>query len=505
MKNNHSIIVMLSGFIILSLIATYISSDLVMVVKGENTDPVLSEVGAYIQEGESGQEYFFTVTYTDPDGDEGIVLLHIDSNDPITMRTLDQDPKEGQYYEITFSDIKLDDNSEFRFSGDDQNGSTAYLPAQTEDPFLFGDFDGWGEPPVLSSPDVYFDGDDWIFNVTYQDPDGDEVENLYLILNDVDYISMETTDTDPLSGQNYKARVLENDVTELTEFYFSVDDENGSYTDLYEEDSNMFLVQDFKRDNGNGGTGNGGGVSKDESKTNETVANPFEGWLDNPEVVVGMFGLIAVGAGSAYGIYRSRKKQGRFSKLLTRLDDVYSSYKMNPRRCETELENMKSTINEDLKKGVIDENNYTILKGRIDEFLSEIHSEAIHPGITKLSKDIKRKNKNNPVDDKTSKEKQANLKELPWEQAEKLIKKWVKQNWNEDVIKVKQLSEGGVEETEVPQYTDGHTPESTTIKSFTYIARVKAKKPTGKVGDYKINFHFEKGEGGWRIKLAGVM
>jgi hypothetical protein len=144
----------------------------------------------------------------------------------------------------------------------------------------------------------------------------------------------------------------------------------------------MFEVRDIYDPDSNGGDGNGGGSDgngngnggggTDDTEDGSGVA---EGWLDNPEVVVGLVGLIAIGAGSAFGVYRRKKKQGRFSQLLTKLDDVHTSFKMNPQRCETELKKMKVTINEDLKKGVIDENNYSILKGRIDEIKDEIQKE----------------------------------------------------------------------------------------------------------------------------------
>lgn len=346
------------------------------VVSAENTEPVLSDMNAYTDYEDTGPEYYFNVIYTDADGEEGTVLLYIDSNDPVTMRTLDQDPAEGQYYEVYITDLQVTDDSEFYFTADDGSGNLTYLPPEDDDPYLFGDFDGWGEPPVLSEPDVYFDGDDWVFNVTYFDPDGDEAENVYLILDDEVYIYMDTDDPDPDTGQNYIVRVLESDVNESTEFYFSADDENGSYSDLYDEGTTMFVVADFEDDGGSGNGGGGGGSGDGKPEVDGGGGTSFlEGWLDNPEVVVGLIGVFILVGGSAFGVFRRKKKQHRFSDLLTKLDDIYTSFKMNPQRCETELKKIKSTINEDLKKGVIDENNYTILKDRVDEILGEIKSE----------------------------------------------------------------------------------------------------------------------------------
>lgn len=99
---------------------------------------------------------------------------------------------------------------------------------------------------------------------------------------------------------------------------------------------------------------------------------------------------------------------------------------------------------------------------------------------------------------------------LSWQQAQELITKWIKKNWREDVTEVKPLSEGGMETT-----TERHqgsfmgyswyTGEKTVTRDFVFEASVKTDKPTGKKGNYKIRFHFDKGPTGWFIKRAGVM
>jgi hypothetical protein len=439
MKQIHSIIPLFSG-ILITLILIIVSLNFSFVVSAENIEPELADAGAYSQEGEAGDEYFFTIVYTDADGDEGTVLLYIGSHEPYTMRTLEPDPIEGQYYEVVISDITVEDSFEFYYTADDGSGNITQFPPAGEDPLLFGDFDGWGEQPILSSPGVYFDGDDWVFNVTYQDPDGNEADGLDLVLNDEIYINMGTSDSDPFIGQNYSAKVLESQVNNETEFYFSVDDVNGSYSSLYDDDSSMFVVRDLlsfykgaKDDNG-GGNGGGDEPKKDDSKSN---GDSLEGWFDNPEVLVGIIGILIIIAGSAFGVYRRRKKQSRFSDLLSKLDDVYGTYKMSPKRCETELEKMKATINEDLKKGVIDENNYTILKSRIDEILGEIRSEAIRSEVSVLPKDIELKIKDMLIDGKITREeydkilpaiKGSTMGKEDKEKMRKMVKSWVKKD-----------------------------------------------------------------------------
>jgi hypothetical protein len=422
-----------------TFILLLVSWNLTLVASAQNIEPELSEAGAYFQEGEAGDEYFFTIVYTDADGDEGTVLLYIESHEPYTMRTLEPDPIEGQYYEVVISDITVEDSFEFYYTADDGSGNITQFPPESEDPLLFGDFDGWGEQPILSSAGVYFDGDDWVFNVTYQDPDGDKADGLDLVLNDEIYISMGTSDSDPFVGQNYSAKVLETTVNNETEFYFSVDDVNGSYSSLYDDDGSMFVVRDllsfYKGVKDDNGGGNGGGEPKKDDGNSD--GGSLEGWSDNPEVLVGIIGILIIIAGSAFGVYRRRKKQGRFSDLLTKLDDVYGTYKMSPKRCETELEKMKVTINEDLKKGVIDENNYTILKNRIDEILGEIRSEAIRSEVSVLPKDIELKIKDMLIDGKITREeydkilpaiKGSTMANEDKEKMRKMVKSWVKKD-----------------------------------------------------------------------------
>ena len=116
---------------------------------------------------------------------------------------------------------------------------------------------------------------------------------------------------------------------------------------------------------GGDGDGDGGGIS---------FGFPA-GW-DDPEVIVGLLALVGMAGAGGYGIYRKKKKRSRFSDLLTQLDDIYNAFKTNPHKCEIELEKVRGTINEDLKSCVIDENNYNILKDRIEEIMQEIRSGA---------------------------------------------------------------------------------------------------------------------------------
>ena len=410
-----------------------------------NSAPVLTEpyINYNINENDN-LEAVFEIYYSDADGDDGEVFVFINDTS-IKMGTLDMDPTRGQYYYGRILESKINDYTEFYFYADDNNGSNVTLKDEDQDPFLVGDFLGWGEEPILSGPAIFYDGDDWVFNVTYSDPDGDEAEDLYIYIIGQDAVYMETKDTDPLAGQNYTAKVLESKIDKETEFYFAVTDTGGSYAELYDEDWDYLVVGDFIDSSGpTNGNGNGGGVvdvdtdgdgtldsvdafpndaaasldsdgdnypnnwnqgkSVKDSTTNLTIDaypndptkwNPEEeegddgfGRWGDPEVIVAIIALIGMAAGSIAGIWFRTRKRKRFSALLTKIDEVYSSYKMHPRKCERELEKIKTEVDEDLKSNVIDENNYSILKDRIGEIIQEIRSESLRSKVQDLPKDM---------------------------------------------------------------------------------------------------------------------
>ncbi|UCF09163.1 MAG: hypothetical protein JSW28_05665 [Thermoplasmata archaeon] len=356
-----------------------------MIAKAQNNPPELLDPSAYFYEG----EIHFSVTYRDEDGDAGAVSIYIEDNAGQSMLSGDGNPSEGQYFWLELPDTGIDDNTQFYFSADDGSGNTVFLKDEDGYAFLVGDFDGWGDPPILSEADVYFDDDDWVFNVTYRDVDGDTGE-VRLFIGDEAHL-MQTSDPDPLTGQNFVVHVLESKVNTSTRFYFEADDEMGSWTSLYDTDGYPFVVSDFM---GEDGTGN-------DVVNGEDGIAISEAWLE-PEVLVGIIGLVALGGGSAYGVWRRKKKRGRFSELLTKLDDIYLSFKTNPHKCEIELEKMRGEINEDLKSNVIDENNYSILKQRLDEIISEIRSESLHSQVTDIPKEIELRIKDMLIDGKIS-------------------------------------------------------------------------------------------------------
>lgn len=400
--------------------------------RANNSAPVLSSPSVYHNVDDEGTVTItFEVIYSDADGDEGTVLLHIENEAPENMRTSDFEPTEGQYYFIYIPETDINDDTEFYFSAEDNNGSSTTLQNLNNQPFLVGDYLGWGDEPILSNPDVYFDGDDWVFNVTYRDLDGDEASYVSLYINDEFSGDMDTEDTDPFTGQNYIGYVRESEVDEYTEFYFEAQDTGGSYSYLYDENWENFVVGNLLDSNGPDGTdgdengdGDGGGFALPE------------GWND-PEVIVGIVALLAMGIGSAVGVWLRKRKRRRFSDLLSKIDDVYGSYKTHPRKCETELEKIRAEVDEDLKRSTIDENNYSILKDRLDEIMQEIRGEVLRSQVQDLPKDMELRIKDMLIDGKITKTeydkfmkavKGSAMTTKAKEQMEKLVATWMRED-----------------------------------------------------------------------------
>jgi hypothetical protein len=403
-------------------------------IKGQqitpNRAPVMVDPGMWISDNDA----YFSVTYRDQDGDKGEVTVFIDDS-PVELVTYDNDAIEGLYYEMYVSASEVDDYTEFYYVANDQNGSEITLNDEYGDPFLVGDFDGWGEPPVLTNPDVYLDGNFWVFNVTYRDPEGDEAYYVAINIDEEYWYDMETTDPDPFEGQNFQVSIPNGVSTENSEFYIDAEDVRGSYADIYDYEGDYFNVADFLESDGNGGDGgdegDGGGFGG--------ISLP-EGWGD-PEVLVGLLALVGMAGAGGYGIYRSRKKRGRFSELLTKLDDIYNSFKTNPHKCEMELEKVRGIINEDLKRSVIDENNYNILKDRIDEIMQEIRSESLLAEVRDMPKDVEIKIKDMLIDGKITRAEYDKILPLikgsemdsgDKEKMEKTLESWVEKDKRSD-------------------------------------------------------------------------
>jgi hypothetical protein len=385
--------------------------------------PVLSNADVSMQ----GDLVVFEVTYQHEEGELGTVWINFDLDTWHEMTTEDLYPVSGQKYSITFFKADLTHDAPFWFDAMDESERWGYLPEDLGD-FYISDFvteAEWGYEPVLSNPQVQLDGDNVVFSVTYQDGDGDiGTVRIYLGLS---YYDMGTSDTNPASGQRYNKSFPKSNYAHDQSFHFEAWDGRGGHVVLNNSGPD-FLISDFiteeqweKSSSGNGDGGSAFG----------------EGWFDNPEVMVGIIALVAMGAGSAYGIYHRKKKRGRFSELLGNLDEIYRSYKLNPHKCEIELEKMRAIINMELRRSVIDENNYSILKDRIDELVTEIRSDSLQSQVSELPKDIEMRVKDMLIDGKISRDEYDKL--LPIitgsdmaagdkEKMQKVLEGWVRED-----------------------------------------------------------------------------
>jgi hypothetical protein len=397
-----------------------------------NTNPYFTDPDVY----NTGGSYVFEVIYGDNEGDPGEIwlVLNDDWENAWEMQTWEEDPFYGQTHEVYVSKSEANLDTEFYFYAMDAYGGETVLPETVN--FVVMDF--IENDPILSNPDVYYEDPGWVFNITYRDPDGDVGTVEIWFVDTGNYFELETSDTNPYEGMNYKAVLYPSDIVidENTTFYLVADDGDEGMSILTDSGDLPFLVGDFLgSENGDGADGNGGDGGGDGDSGGSGFQLPAR-WGD-PEVIVGIIALVAVGGGSAYGVYRRKKKQGRFSDLLTDLDEVYKSYKMNPHKCEIELEKMRALVNEDLKHGVIDENNYSILKERIDELIREIRSDSLHSEVKDIPKELELRIKDMLIDGEISRAEYDKLLPIIMgsemasedkEKMEKVVESWMKED-----------------------------------------------------------------------------
>lgn len=89
--------------------------------------------------------------------------------------------------------------------------------------------------------------------------------------------------------------------------------------------------------------------------------------------VIGAVGTAAV---AIAGWYLATRKKSKMGVYLTRIDELYASYRENAGQCEAELKKMKKAIVEELKKGNLDESTFGIVDKRIDDCLAEVREAA---------------------------------------------------------------------------------------------------------------------------------
>lgn len=97
------------------------------------------------------------------------------------------------------------------------------------------------------------------------------------------------------------------------------------------------------------------------------------------ELIATLISIGGAGVGAIGWIARtrstSRRKKVLFKRLMDEVDDIYSRFKMNARRCETELHRLKGEALDEFKEGMIDEDKLNILNKRVDDYMREVREE----------------------------------------------------------------------------------------------------------------------------------
>ena len=158
-------------------------------------------------------------------------------------------------------------------------------------------------------------------------------------------------------------------------------------------------------------------------------------FLTRPEVLGVILAVISLlGGGAAW--FMRRRRRVRVRTLLDEVDEVYSRFKMNSRRCEAELYRLKDVTLEKVKTGEIEESSYEIIKERIDEYLHEIQERIVDerlggfPG--KLRDELHDMIKKGEISEKEYKtlgtliERTEELKDSDKAQLRELLEKWKK-------------------------------------------------------------------------------
>ena len=108
------------------------------------------------------------------------------------------------------------------------------------------------------------------------------------------------------------------------------------------------------------------------------ISGPAGITLNNEQIAT----LISIGGAGAAVVgwmvrtrSASRRRKILFKNLMDEIDDIYSRFKMNARRCEAELYKLRDQVLDEFKEGAIDEDNYKVLDKRLDGYMKEIKEE----------------------------------------------------------------------------------------------------------------------------------
>ena len=128
----------------------------------------------------------------------------------------------------------------------------------------------------------------------------------------------------------------------------------------------------------------------------------------------------------------SRRVRGKTAKYMSEIDHVYSKYSKNTHKCESELVNIKEKIEDDFKKGKINDQSLSLLDNRIEKYSKDLRSDIIDKRF-KLPEEMNKNIKKMLSDGVITKEEYEHFKEIAKkaqmgskdkEEIHKLMKRW---------------------------------------------------------------------------------
>lgn len=139
---------------------------------------------------------------------------------------------------------------------------------------------------------------------------------------------------------------------------------------------------------------------------NQTVPASASGGL-NWEMIAVILAVIGVIGGWLI----SRKVRGKTAKYMGEIDKTYRTYNKNANKCEAELANVREKIENDFKKGKINDQSLAILETRIDKYSENLRTDILDKKF-KLPKDLNKKIKHMLSDGIITKEEHEHFLEI---------------------------------------------------------------------------------------------
>ncbi len=97
--------------------------------------------------------------------------------------------------------------------------------------------------------------------------------------------------------------------------------------------------------------------------------------LEILQVILGLVGIVLTVAFVVPAWFRTRRRRTVIKALLNKIDEVYSRFKMNPRKCEEELYRLRNTLSEDLADGKITRESYDVMDKKIEKYMEELRKQ----------------------------------------------------------------------------------------------------------------------------------